>query len=199
MLIPDLEQTLFWNGDSPIWNFFWRLPITEWGSLFRNGDPILEWFQIGDSFPESPIWNGNYSRMVSDWTVPILKQGCSHSPFWNGDPCFGTGIANCYVPISKQGSPFQNGEYWQPHSESGIMSRFWLLVVRDSKNRKKYSPCSEMGSPHSVMGRHRKKSKLGSPRSKKEFVTNRGLTYICHFSAAQNVIASNCLLWGNCN
>jgi hypothetical protein len=31
MLILDLDQTLFWNGDSPIWILFWRLPITERG------------------------------------------------------------------------------------------------------------------------------------------------------------------------
>ncbi len=26
ILIPELEQTLFWNGDSPIWNFFGAYP-----------------------------------------------------------------------------------------------------------------------------------------------------------------------------
>jgi hypothetical protein len=104
-------------------------------------------------------------------SLPVLKRG---SPFWNG-------IANGYVPILKRGSEFQNGEYWQPRSEMGIMLRFWLLVVRGSKDRKKYSPHSETGSPHSVMGRRQKKSKSGSPRSKKEFVPNWGLTYTHEF------------------
>ncbi len=147
---------LFFGTGTPRFGFFWPLPITEWRSLFQNLDPILEWFQIGDSFLESPIWNGNYSRTVSDWTIPVLKRGCSHALFWNGDPHFGMGIANGYVPILKQGSPFQNREYWQPCSEMGIMPLFWLLVVRDSKDRKKCSPRSETGSPHSVMGRRQK-------------------------------------------
>ncbi len=100
-------------------------------------------------------------------SLPVLNQG---SLFWNG-------IANGYVPILKWGFPFWNEEYWQPHSEMGIMLYFWLLVVCDSKDRKKYSPHSETGSPCSVMGRRQKNSKLGSPHSNKEFVLNWGLTY----------------------
>jgi hypothetical protein len=86
------------------------------------------------------------------------------------------GIANGYVPISKWGSPFQNREYWQPCSEMGIMPRFWLLVVHDSKDRKKYSPHSETGSPRSVMGRRQKKFQIRESPFQKEFVPNQGLT-----------------------
>ncbi len=169
MLIPDLKQTCFWNGDSPIWNLFWCLPITERGPLFQNGYPILEWFRIGDSFPESTIGNGNYSRTVSDWTVPVLKRGCSHSPFWNRDPYFGMGIANCYVPILKWGfvsqrgvlaTPFQNGD----HATLLASGYAWLKGQKE-------------GSPHSVMGRRWKNFQIGESHSKKEFVPNRGLTH----------------------
>jgi hypothetical protein len=87
------------------------------------------------------------------------------------------GIVNGYVPILKWGSPFQNREYWQPRSEIGIMPLFWLLVVCESKDRKKYGPHSETGSSRSVMGSRQKKSKSKNSRSKKEFVPNRGLTH----------------------
>ncbi len=158
---PRFGTNSFLERGLPDLDFFWHLPITEWGSLFWNGDPISEWFQIGDSFPKSLICNGNYSRTVSDWTVPVSETGMLSlpvlkwgSPFWNG-------IANGYVPIMKRGSPFQYGEYWQPRSEMGIMPCFWLLVVRDPKDRKRYSPRSETGSPHSVMGRRQKKFQIG--------------------------------------
>ncbi len=74
--------------------------------------------------------------------------------------------------------PILGATHKQPRSEMGIMPHFWLLVVRDSNDRKKYSPHSETGSCHSVMGRRQKNSKSGSPRSKKEFVPIQGLKCI---------------------
>ncbi len=36
MLVPNLEQTLFWKGDSLIWNFQVSLPVTVWGVPILN-------------------------------------------------------------------------------------------------------------------------------------------------------------------
>ena len=82
---PDLEQTLFWNRDSPIWIFFWHLPINE------RGVPVSEW---GLYFFLS--FESRTTRSQTKW-----------------------------------GSPFQNG----------VAS----------------TPCSETGSPCSVMDKRRKK------------------------------------------
>ncbi len=40
----------------------------------------------------------------------------------------------------------------------------------------KWGPCFETGIPHLVMGRRQKKSKTGSPHSKKESKLKRGVT-----------------------
>jgi hypothetical protein len=100
--------------------------------------------------------------------LPILNQG---SQFWNR-------IANGYVPILKRGSLLKNGEYWQPCSETGIMPRFWLLVVRDSKDRKKYSPHSEMRSPRSVMGKCQKKIQIGESPFQKRVCSKLGINIL---------------------
>ncbi len=147
MLIPKLEQTLFWNGDSPIWNFFRCLPITERGSLFQNGDPILEWFQIGDSLPKSPICNGNYSRTVSDWTVPVLKRRCSHSPFWNGDSRFGMGLLMFMSPFWNGDPHFRTGSTGNPVLKWGSCraSGLWLYVTQ--RTEKSTVPVLKQGVP----------------------------------------------------
>ncbi len=170
---------LFFGMGTPWFGFFCTYPqligdpYSKTGTLFWNDSKsgILcpnPWFAT-ETILERLV-TGHPHTETGMLSLPVLKQG---SPFWNG-------IANGYVPILKRGSPFQNGEYWHPRSKMGIMPRFWLLVVHDSKDRKKYSPHSEMGSHRSVMGRHQKKSKSGSPRSKKEFVPNQGLTYALH-------------------
>ena len=41
MLVPKLEWTPYWYGDSPIWNIDISLPIPIWGSPYQYGVPIL--------------------------------------------------------------------------------------------------------------------------------------------------------------
>jgi hypothetical protein len=72
MLISDLEQTLFWNRDSPIWIFFWRLPITEWE--LPVSEQGLYYFL---SLPEARQ-NGDPHFRTGLAVLSVLKQG---SPF----------------------------------------------------------------------------------------------------------------------
>jgi hypothetical protein len=133
---PQFGTNSFLERGVPDFEFFWRLPITERGSLFQNGDPISEWFQIGDSFPKSPICNGNYSRTVSDWTIPILKQGCSHSLFWKWDPHFGMGLLIVMSPFWNGDLRFRTGSTGNPVLKWGSChaSGFWLCMQRTEKS-----------------------------------------------------------------
>jgi hypothetical protein len=63
------------------------------------------------------------------------------------------------------------------------MLRFWLLVVRDSKDRKKYSPRSETGSPRSVMGRRQKKFQIGESLFQKRVCSKSGIDNYVVFPA----------------
>jgi hypothetical protein len=72
MLISDLEQTLFWNRDSPIWIFFLRLPITEWE--LPVSEQGLYYFL---SLPEARQ-NGDPHFRTGLAVLSVLKQG---SPF----------------------------------------------------------------------------------------------------------------------
>ncbi len=116
MLIPNLEQTLFWNGDSPIWNFFWRLPITE--RELPVSEQGLYFFLSFDSRTTRSQKRGMI--LISEWgcqLLPVLKQG---SPFQNGDIT----ISN---PIPKRGSPFQNGEWEHPRFRMGTVQSLTIL------------------------------------------------------------------------
>jgi hypothetical protein len=70
LLIPNLEQNLFWNRDSLIWIFFWRLPITE------QGLPVSEW---GLYFFLS--FESRTTRSQKRGMIPISERGCQYSLF----------------------------------------------------------------------------------------------------------------------